>query len=140
MLRNLSKTRWSARAESVKAVWWSLDAILDGLEILEGSKEGETKTKAANLLNSVRNIDFICGIMLLKNVMFKTKMLSEFLQDETVDAAGALVAMSSMDGVLKRMHAEDNEINDEIEATITAPTQKTITPFRGQSFNSYTSV
>jgi hypothetical protein len=118
MLRNLSKTRWSARAESVKAVWRSLDAILDVLEILEGSKDGETKTKAANLLNSVRNIDFICGIMLLKNVMFKMKMLSDFLQGETVDAAGALVAMSSTDGVLKRMRSDDNEINDEIEAAI----------------------
>jgi hypothetical protein len=118
MLRNLSKTGWSARAESEKAVWRSLDAILDVLEILEGSKDGETKTKAANLLNSVRNIDFICGIMLLKNVIFKTKMLSDFLQGETVDAAGALVAMSTTDGVLKRMRADDNEINDEIEAAI----------------------
>ena len=41
LLRNLSKTRWSARAESVEAVWWSLDAILDVLEILEGSKRNE---------------------------------------------------------------------------------------------------
>ena len=63
MLRNLSKTRWSAHAESVEAVWQSLDAILDVLEILEGSKDGETNTKLANLLNSVHNIDFICGIM-----------------------------------------------------------------------------
>ena len=118
MLRNLSKTRWSARAESVEAVSRSLDAILDVLEILEGSKDGETRTKSANLLNSVRNIDFICGIMLLKNVMFKTKMLSDYLQGETVDVAGALVAISSTDGVLKSMRVNDNEINDEIEAAI----------------------
>ncbi len=45
-------------------------------------------------------------------------MLSDFLQGETVDAAGALVAMSSTDGVLKRMRAEDNEINDEIKAAV----------------------
>ena len=82
MLRNLPKTRRSARAESVEAVWRSLDAILNVLETLEGSKDGETKT--ANLLNSVRNIDFICGIMLLKNVMFKTKMLSDYLQGESI--------------------------------------------------------
>ena len=60
----------------METVWRSLDAILDVLEILEGSKDGETKTKSANLLNSVRNIDFVCGIMLLKNVMFKTKICS----------------------------------------------------------------
>ena len=64
MLRNFSKTKWSAPAESVEAVWWSLDAILDVLEILEDSKDGEIKTKSANLLNSVRNIDLICGIIL----------------------------------------------------------------------------
>ena len=56
----------------------------------------------------------------MKNVMFKTKMLSNFLQGETVDAAGALVAMSSTDGVLKRMRAEDNEINDEIKPPLSS--------------------
>ena len=50
--------------------------------------------------------------------MFKTKMLSDYLQGETVDVAGALVAISSTDGVLKSMRADDNEINDEIEAAI----------------------
>ena len=74
----------------MEAVWRSLDAILDVLEILEGSNDGEMKTKSANLPNSVRNIGFICGIMLLKNVMFKTKMLSGYLQGETVDVADAL--------------------------------------------------
>ena len=36
------------------------------------------------------------------------------IQGETVDVAGALVATSSTDGVLKSMH----EVNDEIEAAI----------------------
>jgi hypothetical protein len=30
-IRNLSKTRWTARAESIKAVWVSYDAILEAL-------------------------------------------------------------------------------------------------------------
>ena len=47
MLRNLSKTRWSARAKSVKAVWRSLDAILDVLEILEGSKGRRNKDQGS---------------------------------------------------------------------------------------------
>ena len=85
---------------------------------LEGSKDGETRTKLVNLVNSVLNIDFICGIMLLKNVMFKTKMLSDYLQGEIVNVAGALFAISSKDGVLKIMCADDNQINDEIEAAI----------------------
>jgi hypothetical protein len=39
------------------------------------------------------NIDFICGIMFLKNVMYKTKSLADYLQGETVDIASALIAM-----------------------------------------------
>lgn len=101
---NLLKTRWAARAVSVKAVWRGLQAIL--LVSLQNSKGGETKTKASSLLNFVRNIYFFCGLIIFKNVMFKTKMLSDYHQGEisagAEHVAGALAAMSSTDGVLKR--------------------------------------
>ena len=71
MLRNLSKARWAARTESIQAVWRSLEAILEALVSLEGSKDQETKTKASGVLNAVHNIDFICGLMILKNIMLK---------------------------------------------------------------------
>ena len=84
MLRNLSKTRWVARVESMQAIWRSPEAIVDTFVSLENSKDRETKTKASGLLNSVRNIDFLCGFMLLKNIMLKAKMLSDYLQGETI--------------------------------------------------------
>ena len=34
-LRNLSKTRWTARAESVQAVWVSYEAIIKSLQSLK---------------------------------------------------------------------------------------------------------
>ena len=46
------------------------------------------------------------------------KMLSNYIQGETVHVTGALIAIGSTDGILKSMHADHNEINDEIEATI----------------------
>ncbi len=49
--------------------------------------------------------------MLLKNIMLKAKMLSDYLQGETIDTAGALVALSTTNDVLKRIPADDNEIN-----------------------------
>ena len=45
MLRNLSKTRWAARTESIQAVWRSLEAILEALVSVEGSKDQETQKK-----------------------------------------------------------------------------------------------
>ena len=51
-------------------------------------------------------------------------MLSDYLQGETINVAGAQSslsssALSSTDAVLKRMRANDNEINDEVEARVT---------------------
>ena len=82
---------------------------------------GSVNRNESGVLNAVYNIDFICGLMILKNVMFKAKMLSDYLQGETINVAGALIALSSTDTVLKRMRANDtnSEINDEIEAAIT---------------------
>jgi hypothetical protein len=64
------------------------------------------------------NIDFICGIMLLKNVMYKTKSLADYHQGETVDIASALIAMESTHDCLRRIRMADKEIDDQILAAI----------------------
>ena len=117
-LRNLSKTRWAARAEAVKAVWTSFDAIVEVLRILESSGDRETKAKASGLYNAMVNIDFISGLMFLKNIMYKTKVLSDYLQGESINIAGALVAINSTNHVLRRIRAGEAEINVEIEAAV----------------------
>ena len=72
-LRNLSRTRWTARAESIKSVWKSFEAILDCLDSLRrNSSDGKTKTDAAALLTKMSNFDTIVSIMFMKNLMYKT--------------------------------------------------------------------
>ena len=58
-LRNLSATRWSARADSIRAVWSSFDEITQGLEELEDSDDNRTKAKAENLLARVRSFNLL---------------------------------------------------------------------------------
>jgi hypothetical protein len=50
-LRNVSKTHWSARAESIKAVLKSLEEIVNTLEYINNSNSlnNLTKTKAIGL-------------------------------------------------------------------------------------------
>ena len=50
-LRNLSKTRWTARVESIKSVWTSLNPIVDTLKDITTSDKFNslTKTKALGL-------------------------------------------------------------------------------------------
>ena len=76
-LKNLSKTRWSARAESVEAVWRSLEAIICALDDVKESDDKEAKLRASAFLNDIVNIDFVCGLIFLKNIMPQTKTLSD---------------------------------------------------------------
>jgi len=72
-------------------VWRSLDIIVEALHLSQENRDLETKRKASILINVVVNIDFICGIMVLKNFMYETKLLSDFLQGESIDMAAAMV-------------------------------------------------
>ena len=56
--------------------------------------------------------------MFLKNIMYKTKLLSDYLQGESINIAGALVAINSTNHVLRRIRAGEAEINNEIEAAV----------------------
>ena len=82
LLSNFSKTSWAAKSESMPAVWRSLEAIHEVLVSLEGSKDQEAKTKASGIVKAVHNINYICGVMILKNIMLKAKRLTDYLQGE----------------------------------------------------------
>lgn len=79
-LRNLSMTRWIARADSIRAVWRSFEGVIAALEALDESEGAKTKMKAAGLLKRVKKFDFVVMLMFMKNVMVKTKILTQELQ------------------------------------------------------------
>ena len=71
-LWNFSKTRWTARAESIILVWHSIDAITMSFEQLgEPSNDAKTKTLAAGLHTKINCCDFIIALMFGKNIMNK---------------------------------------------------------------------
>lgn len=128
-LRNLSQTRWSARPESVEAVWRSLDSLIGVLHcIADDRSDTYSKSKAAGLINAIVNIDFICGIMILKNIMYKTKILTDFLQGQSVDISAAVIAINSTLDLLRRLRQAESEIDDEISASLAVARTFSIDP------------
>ncbi|KAJ8031843.1 Zinc finger MYM-type protein 1 [Holothuria leucospilota] len=91
MLRNLSKTRWSARAESIQAVWTSFETIVAVLGDIGGNPKIDkmTQTKAFGLKKRILDLDFIVTIMFMKNIMYKSKNLVEKLQKVDVNVLDA---------------------------------------------------
>ena len=80
MLRNLCKTRWSARAESIQAVWTLFEVILDVLHKVTNKADVKTKTQALGLKKKMLLLGFIIALMFMKNVAYKTKSLVVQLQ------------------------------------------------------------
>ena len=117
-LKNLSKTRRSARPEAIKAVWASFDEICSSLQNISsnGTFDGDSKTKAFGLLTKIKTFDFIFMIMFMKNVMYKMKLMIDILQTEELDVGGALLAMVETKECLEHIRNDESAIDDEIQA------------------------
>ncbi len=117
-LTNLSKTRWSARPDAIKAVWVDYEEICRSLqEISQDRKfDNESRTKAFGLLSKIKSFDFIFAIMFMKNIMFKMKMMVDLLQTEELDVSGALLAMQETKDSLNKIRRTENAIDDEVQA------------------------
>lgn len=120
-LRNLSKTRWSARPEAVEAFWRSYEEICEVLdEMTNATKkyDSETRTKAHGLYIKIKSFDFIIVLMFMKNVMYKTKHMVDVLQTEELDVSGALISMESTLKILQSMRSNAEEQKHFVEAAL----------------------
>jgi hypothetical protein len=125
-LRNLSKTRWSARAESVQAVWNSFEAISEALlDICElRAVDSKTKGQARALLGKLMNLDFITSLMFSKNILMKTKLLSDQLQKESLHVFDATLAIKGTISTLKKIRDDDLDFKRQIQASVTLAEDK----------------
>ena len=78
-LRNLSKTRWRSHPQSVETFWTSFDDICSTFSDIGNTDlcEEEGKAKSLGLLAKIKAIDFIVSIILMKNIMYKTRMVCD---------------------------------------------------------------
>jgi len=99
-LCNLSKTRWTARAES--AVWTSFEIILETLQEISSSNFYDRKTKSQSLalLKKITSFDFIVSIMFMKNVLYKLKALTEKLEAKELNI---IDASNLIEGTIKSL-------------------------------------
>ena len=112
-LRNLSRTRWTARAKSIKSVWNSYEAILDSLSNLERSDDGST---ASGLRAKLLRFDFIVTIMFMKNIMCKSKRMTETLQSQDLNVIDAITTVETTVKSLEITKNDINGMNAEIKA------------------------
>ena len=117
-LRNLSATRWSARADSIRAVWSSFDEIIQALEELENSDDTKTRAKAETLLKRIKSFEFIVMLMFMRNIMMKTKILTKQVQSVDINIIDTLEAVKATVSTLRHLRQDEGNLNQQINASI----------------------
>ncbi len=122
-LRNLSVTRWTARSESIRAVWTSFDGILAALENQTRVDDRKTKATARNILGKAKSFEFVVCVMFMKNIMSKTQILTQQVQSVDLNIIDSLEALSATITTLKYVRQDHGNIDKQIEAAVSFCTQ-----------------
>ena len=119
MVKKLSKTRWSSRAESIKANISSFEIVVDFLNetVAKNSVfDKKTKDSAFCIKKNILNFNFIVSLFFMKNIVYKVKMLicvCEKIENNIVDV------VSIVNNILesfRRIRNSDVEIDSLIES------------------------
>ena len=119
-LRNLSKTRWCYRSESIEAVWRSFEAIQNALQAVSslGRVEANVRNKALALHTNMCKFDFVFALMFMRLVMKKTKLLTLEMQKEELNILDALTLVEETVKILESMRECTYDIDNEVCACI----------------------
>ena len=118
-LRNLSKTRWVYRSESIEAVWSSFEAVRKALkEVSEKDKDGNARTKAASLHKKMAKFEFVFAVMYMRLIMRKTKILTVQMQNPELNILDGLALIDNTVTSLERIRSTESELNDQIDASV----------------------
>lgn len=129
-LRNLSKTRWTARAESIKSVWVSLDSIIKTLEEMSMAQflDKSTKTQALGMSKKILTFDFIMSLSFMKNIMYKMKILTESFEAKDLNIIDGLMLLNSSTEIFNTINDDKLAMDNLIESSIKYAQQLGIDP------------
>lgn len=129
-LRNLSKTRWTARAESIKAVWVSFDSIVKTLEEMSTAQyfDKNTRSQALGIAKKILTFDFVVTLYFMKNVMYKMKILTESFEAKDLNIIDALMLLNSSTDIFNDINNDSIGMDNLIDSSINYAHQLNINP------------
>ena len=106
-LKKLSDTRWACRSDAIQAVYENFTAIKKALEeIEEQSSDGRVAADAGGLVFSIMKFEFCICLVVLKDILFKCRTVSDYLQREDIDIVSALQVVDTTVKTIKEMRNE----------------------------------
>ena len=95
----------------------SYEAVKDTLAAIKTSSESDNNTKASatDLHDKMESVDFVLSIMFMKNIMIKSKQMTEALQAENLNVVDAMIIVMATVESLKRINDDEKAMDDEIQ-------------------------
>ena len=94
IMKNLSKTRWIGRAESIRAVWTSYEVKIDTLDAIKDSAvDRDAILTASHLSEKLQSFEFYLSILFMKNIMYKMKIMVLEVQEIERDILSSFDAL-----------------------------------------------
>lgn len=117
-LRNLSKTRWTARAESLRAVRVSFQRILNALKEISLDKtiDKNTRTQALGLEKKILSFDFILSMYTMKIIMYQMKTLTEQLEAINLNIIDEIILMDCAIKSLTKIRSDADQLDKHISS------------------------
>jgi len=118
LVKDLSRTRWSDRYESIRAVFTSYQQIINTFQkISETDTEKAPRQTAKNLMNKLCSFSFYIILIFLKNLMAMTNALIVHLQKVDMDILTAIDIIQDTINVLEKMYQENAHLESMIEVS-----------------------
>ena len=118
IMKNLSKTRWIGRAESIRAVWDSYEILIDLLKNIRTSEgsDRDAKKMASNVEDRMESFEFYLSLLFMKNVMYKTNIAVLEVQEIEQDILSSLDVMHQTRDAMLHIREDDLGLNGIVKA------------------------
>ena len=119
-LKKLSKIRWVARDESLRAVTNSFEKIIKLLEdnSFNGNFDTAIKSEASGLRKKKLTFDFVIIMMFMKIISNKIQILTETIESPQLNVVDCKLIAESIINILEKMNEDtialDNQISNHL--------------------------
>ncbi|KAL4142042.1 hypothetical protein QTP88_004574 [Uroleucon formosanum] len=125
-LKKLSDTRWASHKRAVDSVYNSLPTIVKTLKQISKGKISNTKSKtvseAQGLLFHVMKLKFSFMLVMWKNILGKAYILSNYLQNTSIDLTTAFNMITACSENIKSMRTTEHFLEIQKNAIVLCET------------------
>ncbi|CAF4634255.1 unnamed protein product, partial [Didymodactylos carnosus] len=119
LIKDLSKTRWSDRYNSIRAVLISYKEIVETLDDLSvNDKEAKSRFIAGNLLKKLKSFTFYTVLLFLKNLFSSINSLIIHLQKPQMDILTTIDILNDTTKLLDQLSADNVNMDSILKVNI----------------------